>query len=360
MKTASQPLVSIVTPVHNEAEYLAQCIESVLAQTYQNWEYTIVDNCSTDGSDEIARRYAATDRRIRIHKNQQFLLALPNFNHALRQISPTSKFCKVVLGDDWIFPECLERMVAAAEEHPSVGIVSAYSLEGSQIKWMGLPYSTRPISGREICRMHFLEAVHVFGTPTTVLYRADLVRSHDPFYNEANIHSDTQTCFALLKTSDFAFVHQVLTFSRVRPASRATVSSDLNTHVGGLLKTLLRHGPDYLSPDEFETELDRLLSEYYRYLGTSLLIGRDKRFWDYHYKQLTEAGVGFSRTRLAGAALARLCKAVLSPYETIEKLRERRRLTPAKAANSDVARSGSPADANRLGPDLPVSAPPEC
>ena len=130
MYTVRQPLVSVVTPVYNEAGYLAECIESVLAQTYQNWDYTIIDNCSTDRSLEVARRYAAKERRIRIHENQQFLPAIPNHNVALRQISPKSKYCKVVLGDDWIFPNCLERMVAVAEEHPSVGLVGAYVLEG--------------------------------------------------------------------------------------------------------------------------------------------------------------------------------------------------------------------------------------
>src|SRR5207253_1987094 len=55
MNTASRPLVSIVTPVYNEAEYLAECIENDLAQTYENWHYTSIDSCSTDGSLEIAR-----------------------------------------------------------------------------------------------------------------------------------------------------------------------------------------------------------------------------------------------------------------------------------------------------------------
>ena len=50
MNRSSQPLVSVVTPVYNGAEYLSECIESVLAQTYQNWDYTIVNNCSTDDS----------------------------------------------------------------------------------------------------------------------------------------------------------------------------------------------------------------------------------------------------------------------------------------------------------------------
>src|SRR5262245_34009099 len=192
MNTTSQPLVSIVTPVYNEAEYLAECVESVLAQTYQNWDYTIVDNCSTDGSVDIARRYAAQDQRIRILENQRFLRAIPNFNGALRQIAPASKYCKVVLGDDWIFPECLERMVAVAEAHPSVGIVGAYALEGGQVRWTGLPYPSTLVCGREICRKHFLDKLYVFGSQTSVLYRADLVRSHDPFYTEANIHADTE------------------------------------------------------------------------------------------------------------------------------------------------------------------------
>src|SRR5882762_4604970 len=135
MDKSTQPLVSIVTPVYNGAEFLAECIESVLAQTYQNWDYTIVDNCSTDGTGEIARRYVAKDSRIRLHENQKFLRAIPNHNNAFRHISPNSKYCKVVFGDDWIFPECIEQMVAVAEEHPSIGIVSAYALEGKKVAW---------------------------------------------------------------------------------------------------------------------------------------------------------------------------------------------------------------------------------
>jgi glycosyltransferase involved in cell wall biosynthesis len=323
MDPRSFPLVSVVTPVYNDAEYLAECVESILAQSYANWEYTIVDNCSTDGTAEIAQRYAAQNRRIRLHRNHQFLPALSNFNLALRQISPASKYCKVVLADDWIFPECLEQMVAVAEAHRTVGVVSAYALEGTEFKCVGLPVRTTFVPGPEICRKHFLEALYLFGSPTNVLYRADLVRSHDPFYNESNIHADTEVCFVLLKTSDFGFVHQVLTYSRVRHASRSTGDTDNQTDLGGFLETLAKHGPVFLTKDELDCRLRRHVSAYYTFLGKSLILGRDRMFWTYHRTKLNETGVGFSHLRVARGVLANLAEAVVNPKSSFEKLARR-------------------------------------
>lgn len=323
MSKTVEPLVSIVTPVHNEEGHLAECIESILAQTYENWDYTIVDNCSTDASLEIARRYAAKDRRIRICENRQLLEAIPNHNLALHQISPASKYCKVVFGDDWIFPECLERMVRVAEEHPSVGMVGAFVLEGGDVKCTGLPYPSTVIGGREICRRHLLERLYVFGSANSVLYRSDLVRSHHPFYNAANIHADTEACFALLKTSDFGFVHQVLTFSRVRLGSLTTRSDYMQTNLASTLRILVTHGPAYLAREELAERLSRHLSAYYEYLAKILMLSREQEIWDYHKAKLAEAVVGFSHVRLAMAALGLLCGAALTPKESIQKLVKR-------------------------------------
>jgi glycosyltransferase involved in cell wall biosynthesis len=128
---------------------VAECIESVLRQTYRNWEYILVDNCSTDGSNVIVERYVSRDERLRLLRNATFLSQAQNHSLGLRQISPKSKYCKIVHADDWIFPECLERMVALAESDESVGIVAAYSLEGVAIGGAGFPYTASVISGRE-------------------------------------------------------------------------------------------------------------------------------------------------------------------------------------------------------------------
>ena len=85
MASQRQPLVTVVTPVYNGEKYLAQSIESVLAQTYQNWEYVIVNNCSTDRSRAIAAHYAAKDSRVRIHDNTQFVGVIANYNNDVSQ-----------------------------------------------------------------------------------------------------------------------------------------------------------------------------------------------------------------------------------------------------------------------------------
>ena len=111
MSVYNQPFVSVLTPVYNGAPYLRECIESVLAQSYSNWDYTIVNNCSTDGTGEIAEEYARKDKRIRVLTNDVLLDVIANHNKAFGLISPESKYCKVVSGDDWLFPECLEQNV---------------------------------------------------------------------------------------------------------------------------------------------------------------------------------------------------------------------------------------------------------
>ena len=68
-----QPLVSIVLPVYNGERFLRQSIDSVLAQSYQNWELLILDDCSTDSSSDIGKEYVHKDSRIRYYRNESNL-----------------------------------------------------------------------------------------------------------------------------------------------------------------------------------------------------------------------------------------------------------------------------------------------
>jgi len=186
----SEPLVSIITPVYNGERYIEDCIKSVLSQSYQNWEYTIVNNCSKDNTQKIVEYYAKKDSRIKVHNNKNFLSMIDNFNHSMSFVSDHSKYCKVLHADDMLFADCITEMVAVAERYPSVGIVGSYVLEGVRVKCDGLPYQSPITSGRDICRFTLLDSspvsggFYVFGSPTSLLIRSDLVKSRNPFYNK--------------------------------------------------------------------------------------------------------------------------------------------------------------------------------
>jgi glycosyltransferase involved in cell wall biosynthesis len=319
---SDQPLVSVVTPVYNGERYLTECIESVLAQTYENWEYVIVNNCSTDRSLEIATRYAEKDSRIRVHSNREFLPVIQNWNHALRQISPESKYCKEVHADDWLFPACLAEMVAVAETHSSVGMVGAYRLEGPWVESDGLPYPSTIVPGREVCRLSLLGQLHVFASPTSWLIRSDHLRSRKAFYNESYLHADAEACFAVLRHSDFGFVHQVLTFTRLHSQSiSASLAQQLDTPRLDLFRILKEYGPVYLSAEDYDACVKKSINAYYRFLAHNVVRRKGRDFWEYHRTGLETLGYPFSWAKLVRVSVAWVLGHLLNPKRIVEGMK---------------------------------------
>jgi glycosyltransferase involved in cell wall biosynthesis len=329
VRADGSPLVSVVTPVYNGEAYLAECIESVLTQTYSNFEYIIVDNCSTDGTSKIVNEYGKKDSRIKAYRNDVLLDIIANHNHAFRLISPKSKYCKVVSGDDWIFPECIARLVALAEENPSVGIVGSYQLSGGGQKWYvrtdGLPYSCAAIQGREIGRLHLLGKLDVLGNPTSNMYRSDLVRAADTFYPNVSAEADISACFEHLRASDFGFVHQVLSHERLHERQITNTSKEVNAYLSSRISDLIKYGSYYLTRAELDMRLDQLLDEYYAYLALSAVNFRHGKFWNYHIRRFHELGFPLDGFRLAKAIIGKILDLLLNPKQTIERVMRRSR-----------------------------------
>ncbi len=321
MNTHEQPLVSVVTPVYNGEEFLAECIESVLAQSYSSWEYIIVNNCSTDGSLEIALDYAKKDSRIRVHSNGQFVGVMENHNIALRLISPRSKYCKVVCADDWIFPDCLRQLVELGEANPSVGLVGSYSLAGKKVMWDGLEYERKVVNGSEISRATLLGGPYVFGSPTSLLYRADLVGKSKAFYPNSSPHADTTACYQALEHSDFGFVHQVLSYTRIHSESQTSRSIKFGTIQLAVMRDLSRFGPKYLSPLEINERFEYLIGWYYRALVHVLLEqSRKKEFWQQQKAALQEIGPRLSLAKLLKTALSMGFGLLLRPRVALKRI----------------------------------------
>jgi glycosyltransferase involved in cell wall biosynthesis len=298
-----QPLVSVVTPFYNTEDYLGEAIESVLAQTYRNYEYILVNNRSTDRSVEIAERYARRDPRIRLLHNDTFLTQLQNYNQALRKISPASRYFKMVQADDLVFPRCLEEMVAVAEAHPEVGIVGSYRMAGRNVEPRGLPHTKTVMSGREACRLVLIDDIFLFGTQTTLLVRADIVRARDPFYGEDRLFPDTDAAFSILERHDFAFVHQVLSFTRLEEESIYGKMASYNPYLLGRVIMLKSFGRKHLTPEEYARHAGEAVKLHHRFLADAWLHRREPEFWEFHRKGLANAGEEIDRSAVRRAAV---------------------------------------------------------
>ena len=113
------PLVSILITAYNRERYIAEAVESVLAQTVSDYELIIVDDCSQDNTVGIAERYTK-DPRVRLLVNKTNLGQFQNRNYAASLAK--GKYLKYVDSDDVIYPHCLDVMVNSMETFPKAGV----------------------------------------------------------------------------------------------------------------------------------------------------------------------------------------------------------------------------------------------
>jgi hypothetical protein len=252
-----------------------------------------------------------------LQKNKEFVSALENHHIAYRQIPPESKYCKVVHADDWLFPECIEKMVNLAEANLSVGIVGAYRLDGVWVNLDGLPYPSHVLPGREICRRSLLGGPYVFGSPTSLLIRSQIMRQRDPFYDESrfSFFADTAVCYEILQKCDFGFVHQVLTFTRRHNETRTTLARRLD--IVNHLILLKEYGRLYLNQSEYEQIFQTRLQSYYGYLCNKLFKTWDSNFWNYHRAILEQIGYRLDWVKVFRAAVEEKLDIILFPVKKI-------------------------------------------
>jgi glycosyltransferase involved in cell wall biosynthesis len=316
----STPLVSVLTPAYNAARYLGECIESVLNQRYHNWEYIIVNNCSTDATLDIAMRYAASDSRIRVVRNAKFVGVIENHNIAFRLISPHSVYCKVVSADDWLAPNCVETFVQLTEAHPSVDIAGSYQLSDRRVRWTGLPANREVFPGREVCRASLLERLDVFGNPTSSFYRSSLVRGQERFLPHSFPYADTTACYKHLQQCDFGFVHEILSTERIHSERVSATAERLAMGDVACMQHLLEYGPLYLTPTEFEKREREVAAQYYRFLGGSLLKMRERKFWAFHRSRMQDLGHPIAWGKVIRGAVDEIIEELHSPIAALGKL----------------------------------------
>ena len=118
--------VSIGLPVYNGENFLAEAVESVINQSFTDWEMIISDNASTDGTEKLCRTYAAQDSRIRYFRHPENLGAAPNFNYTVAEAN--GEFFQWLAHDDYLAAEWLEHCVTELDADPEVQLVYGQEL----------------------------------------------------------------------------------------------------------------------------------------------------------------------------------------------------------------------------------------
>ena len=128
------PKVSIGLPVYNGENYLAEAIESILNQTFTDFELIICDNASTDATENICQKYASQDARVQYYKNEKNLGASGNYTRVFELAS--GEYFKWAAHDDVCLPKFLERCVQILDEDPTVSLAHTQAAsidENSQV-----------------------------------------------------------------------------------------------------------------------------------------------------------------------------------------------------------------------------------
>ena len=121
--SGDKPYVSVGLPVFNGEDYLEEALDSILAQTYSDFELIISDNASTDRTEEICRAYTVRDKRIRYFRNETNLGAAKNFNRVFELSS--GEYFKWASYDDVLGPEFLSRCITVLDQDSSIVLCHA-------------------------------------------------------------------------------------------------------------------------------------------------------------------------------------------------------------------------------------------
>jgi hypothetical protein len=204
-------------------------------------------------------------------------------------------------------------------------VISAYRLFGTEVQPNGLSHTRTFLTGREACRAVLKDGIYLFGSPTTLMFRADLVRGRDPFFAEGRLFEDAEVCFDLLAEHDFGFVPQVLSFTRTENDS---LWRGMRAYNGWLLARrnhVAQYGRQFLEPGEFDEIWRRRERHYRAFLAEAWLEGRDEGFWSFHRKGLATVGDTIERGLLLRDAARAAVRYALSPPRVVELVRARRR-----------------------------------
>ena len=281
--SSKQPLVSIITPTYNHGKYIGECIESVKAQTFSNWEMIVINDGSTDNTDEIAKKTAAGDSRIQVinQQNKGIFRLDETYNYALKIAK--GEYIAILEGDDYWEPDKLEIQLEVMQA--DTGIVMGWGMAASRVKFNKEIYQIHPATINTNYDYYFntpensiFNAVFEdFIPPLTYLIRKDALEKVGGFIQKLPFPAvDLSTVLALSALGRFHFFNKILGTWRIFPEQTTKTLS--NEIIEGAHKIIIEY---YHTLNPYEKENLKFNEDYIidRYKSRKIIsLARSGRF----------------------------------------------------------------------------------
>jgi glycosyltransferase involved in cell wall biosynthesis len=195
MEKNKLPKVSVLMPNYNNSEYLIGAIESIINQTYTNFEFIIVDDCSTDNSWKIIQEYAKKYKKIMCFRNEKNLNIVKTRNNLFNLADKNSKYLAIFDSDDISLSKRLEKQVEFLENNVEYGLV------GSQVYIID---ETNKIIGKRYYQTNYdkLKKKMIFKSPVaqpSVMLRREIIESIGDYSDKYEVCEDYDLWFRVLK-----------------------------------------------------------------------------------------------------------------------------------------------------------------
>lgn len=223
--------VSVCIPTYNYGNYIAETIESVLAQNFRDFELLIIDDCSKDQTAGIVETYAKKDPRIRFIVNKVNLGMVENWNSCITQAK--GEFIKFVFGDDLLAsPDALGQMAALLERDTSISLVCSsrnFIDDSSRVLKVESHFASGIIAGTEVINRCMLDQGNLIGEPSVVMFRkCQADRGFNANYTQI---VDLEMWFHLLEQGSFAYINEPLCSFRIHGQQQTAKNKETRSHI---------------------------------------------------------------------------------------------------------------------------------
>ena len=255
-----KPQVSIVMPTFNNGRYLQESIQSVLSQSFQDWELVVVNDASKDNSREILQRFASQDPRIKVFHNEQNLRIVKTLNRGL-DLAQADLIARLDGDDYWSDNEKLRQQVDFLNSHPDYGMIGSWGTamdeNGKYLFDLKFPSTDAGIRSQFLMRNCFIHS--------SLVFRKKLVLDLGGYVMTEGYIEDYELWLKLGMKCKFALIPKIMVSYRIN--SVGLTQSNALPQLQAFINLSKKHRKDY--PNYRKAQIKLFFQKLYlKYFGT--------------------------------------------------------------------------------------------